>query len=146
VQITTDEELHRYNKPVMFKTILITSLLMIAAHSLKAQYSKYEPLPLPPAQGSADYNVPPSYRNAPSGRGESQRVSGYIINVSTQSIRKIILQVAVYDRSIAITGVKELQDTRWTTFSVNKPVAEKLSYNEAFSKQFEYKVYIPVLG
>lgn len=74
------------------------------------------------------------------------QMSGYVININSQSIRKINLQVVTTNRNLVVVGLKELQDNYWITFSVNKPIAEKLTYGEAFSDRFEYKVYIPTLG
>ncbi|MFA6247615.1 MAG: hypothetical protein WC615_11790 [Mucilaginibacter sp.] len=129
----------------MFKPVLITTLLIVACVTVKAQYATYKPLPIPSGDNG---NVPPSYRKDNTGAGVSdmQKMSGYVINANSQTIRKINLQVVTSNRSLLVVGLKELQDNYWTNFTVNKPIAEKLSYGEAFSDRFEYKVYIPTLG
>lgn len=127
----------------MFKPALITTLFMLAFATTKAQYATYKPLPVPSGENS---NVPPSYRKDNTASNDIQRLSGYVINVTSQTVRKINLQVATVNRSTVILGLKELQDNSWTNFNVNKPIAEKLSYGEPFSNRFEYKVYIPTLG
>jgi hypothetical protein len=127
----------------MYKPVLVTTLLLSACATLKAQYATYKPLPIPSGDNS---NVPPSYRKDNTSASDVQKMSGYVININSQSIRKINLQVVTANRNLLVVGLKELQDNYWITFSVNKPIAEKLTYGEAFSDRFEYKVYIPTLG
>ncbi|WP_462265126.1 hypothetical protein [Mucilaginibacter sp.] len=118
----------------MFTKIILAAIISTAAISTaKAQYVTYEPI-----------NVNPSI--APStGNVSVQLMNGYIIG-ATGNVQKIKLKVAQIQRSVVIAGVKELTSEYWSDFSVNRPVAEKLNAYDKLADQFEYKVYIPVLG
>jgi len=117
----------------MFKKLLIVSLITLGGIKAKAQYIHYDPIgPAAPSQTPAETNI--------------QTVTGYTVDNYTQQVQKIKLKLVQVQRTVIIVGVKELASQYWTDFTVNRPVAQKLNSYDALSDQFEYKVYVPVLG
>jgi len=106
-------------------------LLSIAVMKAKAQYVHY---------GTSE--------NSNQNDQEPVQITvGYMVNPSTNQVQRIKIKIKTVDASVVITGVKELSSEYWTDLSTTPPIAEKIRYSsDEFEKQFEYKVYIPVLG
>lgn len=123
---------------IMLKKILLAAFLLTgAATASMAQYVTYE---------SIYANRSPQTTTSDNANLNVQVVTGYVINPSTKEIYKVRLKVAQVQRSVLVTGVKELSSEYWSDFTVNRPVAQKIYSYEQYSDQFEYKVYVPVLG
>jgi hypothetical protein len=115
----------------MLKKILIIMLLCIAGMNAKAQYVHY---------GTSE-NSNPSGQDEP-----AQIVTGYVIDPSNNNVQRVKLKVKTVDQSITIISVKQMSDQYWTDLVSTPPIAHKIYSYEAYSDQFEYKVYIAVLG
>lgn len=120
----------------MLREFLLATLLSVgAANIAKAQYVTYEP----------NYPNRPPQSNSESSKVEVQIMTGYIID-QYNSVTKIRLKVAQIQKSVVVAGLKELSAENWSDYTINRPVAQKLLSYEKYADQFEYKVYIPVLG
>jgi len=116
----------------MFKKTLIVLLISIASRTAKAQYLKY----------NTSENSNQNNQEEP-----AQIVTGYAVNQLNNEVQRVKLKIKTVGSNVIITGVKELSSDYWTEFSTSHPYAEKIRFSSSdFEKQFEYKVYVPVLG
>ncbi|MGI4727809.1 MAG: hypothetical protein ACRYGB_04480 [Janthinobacterium lividum] len=121
----------------MFRKVLLATLLSVGAATIaKAQYVTYEP----------NYPNSPSQPTSQNAKVEVQIMTGYIIDPVNNTMRKIRLKVAQVQESVVVAGLKELSAEYWSDYTINRPVAQKLLSYEKYADQFEYSVYVPVLG
>lgn len=121
----------------MLKTVLLATLISVGAATIaKAQYVTYEP----------NYPNRPPQSNSDNAKVDVQILTGYMIDPVSNTVSKIRLKVAQIQRSVVVAGLKELSAENWNDYTINRPVAQKLLSYEKYADQFEYKVYVPVLG
>lgn len=119
----------------MLKTYLSLCILLGCSYSAQSQVV-YVPNPIPSGNG---YPTQQSQTNQ-----ESQILTAYGINPTTQAIMKYKIKVVTIGKALKVVSYKPVSSDYWSDLAL--PItASRMTIYDKLADQFEYKVYLTPL-